>query len=67
MQAHIRAYLLHLTATTGDYTGISFIYGFNEADNASGAYPDLECCNLELAGYAGWWLSFYADGRYFYR
>lgn len=30
-----------LTATTGDYTGISFIYGFNEADNISGAYQDL--------------------------
>ena len=26
-----------LNATTGDYTGISFIYGFNEADNESGA------------------------------
>ncbi len=27
--------------TTGDYTGISFVYGFNEQDNESGAYPDL--------------------------
>jgi len=30
-----------LAATTGDYTGISFIYGFNEEDNISGAYNDL--------------------------
>jgi hypothetical protein len=30
-----------LSATTGDYTGISFVYGFNEQDNVSGAYPDL--------------------------
>src|SRR5690606_34664161 len=30
-----------LAATTGDYTGISFVYGFNEEDNVSGAYPDL--------------------------
>jgi hypothetical protein len=34
-----------LTATTGDYTGISFIYGFNEADNESGTYPDLNTAN----------------------
>ncbi|MBT0606957.1 MbnP family protein [Aequorivita echinoideorum] len=26
---------------TGDYTGISFVYGFNEEDNISGNYPDL--------------------------
>ncbi|MCZ4317632.1 hypothetical protein O4H26_01380 [Aequorivita viscosa] len=26
---------------TGEYTGVTFIYGFNEADNVSGAYPDL--------------------------
>ncbi|MEM0517878.1 MbnP family protein [Aequorivita flava] len=26
---------------TGEYTGITFIYGFNEADNISGAYRDL--------------------------
>ena len=30
-----------LPETTADYTGISFVYGFNEADNVSGAYPDL--------------------------
>src|SRR5690606_25985553 len=29
------------TILTGDYTGISFVYGFNEEDNVSGAYPDL--------------------------
>lgn len=29
----------------GDYTGISFIYGFNEADNISNAYPDLNIVN----------------------
>ncbi len=34
-----------LKAVTGDYTGISFIYGFNEADNVSGAYPDLNAAN----------------------
>ncbi|MDC8000997.1 hypothetical protein POV26_08105 [Aequorivita todarodis] len=34
-----------MMATTGDYTGISFIYGFNEADNRSGAYPDLNDAN----------------------
>lgn len=33
------------TATTGDYTGISFVYGFNEQDNSSGAYPDLNAAN----------------------
>jgi hypothetical protein len=26
---------------TGEYTGVTFIYGFNEADNISGAYRDL--------------------------
>lgn len=26
---------------TGNYTGISFVYGFNEADNKNGIYPDL--------------------------
>jgi hypothetical protein len=30
-----------MMATTGDYTGISFTYGFNENDNTSGTYPDL--------------------------
>jgi len=30
-----------IMATTGDYTGISFTYGFTEKDNTSGAYPDL--------------------------
>lgn len=30
-----------LKVITGDYTGISFVYGFNEEDNVSGAYPDL--------------------------
>ncbi|MRT17700.1 hypothetical protein F3C99_12135 [Vitellibacter sp. q18] len=30
-----------LTIATGNYTGVSFIYGFNEADNISSAYPDL--------------------------
>ncbi len=34
-----------LNVVTGDYTGISFIYGFNEADNVSGAYPDLNAAN----------------------
>ncbi|CAM3322508.1 MbnP family protein [Aequorivita lipolytica] len=34
-----------LMASTGDYTGISFVYGFNEADNTSGAYPDLNAAN----------------------
>lgn len=34
-----------LNVITGDYTGISFIYGFNEADNMSGAYPDLNAAN----------------------
>ncbi len=33
------------TATTGDYTGISFVYGFNEEDNVSGAYPDLNAAD----------------------
>jgi hypothetical protein len=30
-----------LTVPTGDYIGISFVYGFNEEDNGDGAYPDL--------------------------
>ncbi len=30
---------------TGDYTGISFVYGFNKEDNVSGAYPDLNAAN----------------------
>ena len=34
-----------LAATTGDYTGISFIYGFNEEDNVSGAYQVLNDAN----------------------
>lgn len=34
-----------LKAITGDYTGISFVYGFNEADNVSGAYPDLNAAD----------------------
>jgi len=34
-----------IMATTGDYTGISFVYGFNEADNNSGAYADLNAAN----------------------
>ncbi|MDN3722897.1 hypothetical protein QRD02_00760 [Aequorivita sp. SDUM287046] len=34
-----------MMATTGDYTGISFIYGFNEEDNISGEYPDLNAAN----------------------
>lgn len=34
-----------LNVVTGDYTGISFIYGFNEADNISGAYADLNAAN----------------------
>lgn len=34
-----------IQATTGDYTGISFVFGFNEADNESGAYPDLNAAN----------------------
>jgi len=29
----------------GDYSGISFIYGFNEQDNISGAYLDLNLAN----------------------
>src|SRR5690606_39066326 len=32
-------------ATTGDYTGISFVYGFNEQDNSSGAYLDLNAAD----------------------
>lgn len=32
-------------AITGDYTGISFVYGFNETDNINGAYPDLNAAN----------------------
>lgn len=34
-----------IMATTGDYTGISFVYGFNELDNRNGAYPDLNDAN----------------------
>ncbi len=34
-----------IMATTGDYTGISFVYGFNETDNVSGAYSDLNTVN----------------------
>lgn len=34
-----------LRVPTGEYTGISFIYGFNEADNVSGAYPDLNAAS----------------------
>lgn len=34
-----------IMATTGEYTGISFVYGFNELDNRSGAYPDLNAAN----------------------
>jgi hypothetical protein len=34
-----------IMATTGDYTGISFVYGFNEEDNKNGAYPDLNAAN----------------------
>ncbi|WP_410006795.1 MbnP family protein [Aequorivita nionensis] len=34
-----------IMAATGDYTGISFTYGFNEADNVSGAYQDLNAAN----------------------
>lgn len=30
-----------LEVPLGDYSGISFIYGFNEADNIDGAYQDL--------------------------
>jgi len=30
-----------LDVPKGDYSGISFIYGFNEADNIDGAYQDL--------------------------
>src|SRR5690606_15869423 len=33
------------TILTGDYTGISFVYGFNEEDNVSGAYPDLNAAD----------------------
>lgn len=38
---------------TGDYTGIAFIYGFNEADNVSGAYPDLNDANWNWPSMAG--------------
>ncbi len=30
---------------TGDYTGVTFIYGFNEEDNINGAYPDLNAAD----------------------
>ena len=33
------------SVATGDYTGISFIYGFNEEDNVNGAYPDLNAAD----------------------
>jgi hypothetical protein len=47
-----------LPATTGDYTGISFVYGFNEEDNVNGAYPDLND--------AGWnWPSMLGGGYHF--
>lgn len=34
-------YTLPATIEVGDYTGIAFNWGFNEADNVSGAYADL--------------------------
>lgn len=34
-----------IMAATGDYNGIAFTYGFNEKDNTSGAYPDLNAAN----------------------
>lgn len=47
-----------MSATTGDYTGISFVYGFNEEDNVSGAYPDLNA--------ASWnWPSMLGGGYHF--
>lgn len=33
------------SVATGDYTGISFVYGFNEEDNVNGAYPDLNAAD----------------------
>ena len=34
-----------LTVPQGEYTGISFVYGFNEEDNISGEYQDLNDAN----------------------
>lgn len=34
-----------LQVPKGDYTGISFVYGFNEEDNISGEYNDLNAVN----------------------
>lgn len=34
-----------LKVPTGDYTGISFVFGFNDEDNISGNYPDLNDAN----------------------
>lgn len=34
-----------LQVPVGDYTGISFVYGFNEEDNISGEYNDLNAEN----------------------
>ncbi|MAP80275.1 MAG: hypothetical protein CL526_04210 [Aequorivita sp.] len=36
-----RTLTLSTPVTTGEYTGISFIYGFSEEDNISGEYRDL--------------------------
>ncbi len=53
-----------LAATTGDYTGISFIYGFNEEDNISGAYEDLNVADWNWPEMIGGGYHFKMDGTF---
>ena len=37
-------YATNIVVPPGTYTKISFVYGFNEEDNVSGAYPRFKYC-----------------------
>ena len=43
-------YATNIVVPPGTYTKISFVYGFNEEDNISGAYPDLNTANWNWPG-----------------
>jgi len=43
-------YATNIVVPPGTYTKISFVYGFNEEDNVSGAYPDLNTANWNWPG-----------------
>lgn len=43
-------YATNIVVPPGTYTKISFVYGFNEEDNVSGAYPDLNTASWNWPG-----------------